>query len=282
MFDLKHLNDLKPFIFVHIPRTAGTSILRTVGMYNRFANFIAKENALGHHPTALQIEDYVTEDIFRDAEKAAFIRNPWDRRLSEFCDRKRYTERHMGFDKEYLLADDFNGWIKYWYDRQYQKRGEYSTKTYPKSAWDFITNEDGNLIVNYVGYFERLEIDVVVMTRWIGLGYISLPDRIFNHSEDRYDEQDLLNYEYIRTFELTDKRPYQEFYEKDTAEMIAEMDSAEIDFFGYDFEGVVNEDANSVLAWAWRQCPTNASSKTVPSTNGGGDSTSASEETTSK
>ena len=56
-----------PFIFIHINKTAGTSIGRAVGLPNKL------------HLTAREIIDRVGEEAWRKAYKFAFVRNPLSR-----------------------------------------------------------------------------------------------------------------------------------------------------------------------------------------------------------
>lgn len=245
MYDSGYIahKETKPITYLHIPRTAGTTVRKAIGLYEENTSFaLTGKTQVGNHPTAVEMVAYLGEDVWARNNVFAFIRNPWDRRLSEFYERSRYIPTRMGPDKKFLRLNDFNGWIRHWYNvwkfKFYYEPdlAHYKTTGFPLNAWTFITDEDGHLAVDFIGFYERLEFDFMVMCRYAGIGYNGLLDGfVFNRS-------------------IQKKKPYQYYYEEDTIKMVAEMDKEEIEYFGYDFEGVVDGNANSILARSWRQC----------------------------
>ena len=71
-------------IFVHIPKTAGTSVLSALGVPPVFDT---------HAPSRAYASAY--PDVFAGAYKFAFVRNPWDRFASAFHFMKHGTEWPM-------------------------------------------------------------------------------------------------------------------------------------------------------------------------------------------
>lgn len=90
---LAHRSVLTPWneshraIFVHIPKTAGTSILAALGAPAVFDT---------HAPSRAYARAY--PDFYKDAYKFAFVRNPWDRFASSFHFMKHGTEWAMQKD----------------------------------------------------------------------------------------------------------------------------------------------------------------------------------------
>lgn len=71
-------------IFVHIPRTSGTSIENT--LFNKDVECNLDPNYWGKikHFKASQVREYVGEDIWNDYFKFTVIRSPWERVLSRY------------------------------------------------------------------------------------------------------------------------------------------------------------------------------------------------------
>ena len=107
--------------FVHIPKTGGTSIemalfekdglhidpglditnqltsdQRRQYIYGRFPNPYANSKEM-QHLTALQAERFLPK--FKEMYSFAFVRNPWDRIVSEFIWRERERERTLYHDQ---------------------------------------------------------------------------------------------------------------------------------------------------------------------------------------
>jgi hypothetical protein len=77
-------NERHNAIFVHIPKTAGTSILAALGADPVFDT---------HAPAQIYRQCY--PDLFARAQKFAFVRNPWDRFASSFHFMKSGTDWPM-------------------------------------------------------------------------------------------------------------------------------------------------------------------------------------------
>jgi len=102
---------LKPFdrhrcIFVHIPKTGGVSISKSL-----FGNLA------GGHMTIERYKIIFTKDEFDQYFKFTFVRNPWDRLVSAFTFLKGggMDERDERWAKMHLSEfDDFESFVKGW------------------------------------------------------------------------------------------------------------------------------------------------------------------------
>ena len=74
---------------------------------------------------------------------------------------------------------------------------------------------DGNLIVDFVGYFERLEEDFKEVCRRIGIPAALPPPKAHAPRKD-----------------------YRSFYTDETRDLVAEAYAQDIDLFGYTFDGI--------------------------------------------
>jgi Sulfotransferase family len=80
-------NETNRAIFIHIPKTAGTSVLSALGAPSVFDT---------HAPSRVYAHAY--PDFYPGAYKFAFVRNPWDRFASSFHFMKHGTEWKMQQD----------------------------------------------------------------------------------------------------------------------------------------------------------------------------------------
>jgi hypothetical protein len=98
-------------IFIHIPRTGGTSIEEVLHLRkaSNYYGFIPQQDLVPNsktpqHFTYLELMRNLPSDFFADA---SFVRNPWDRFVSEFKWRQTRFRRavragHVLSDKRYL------------------------------------------------------------------------------------------------------------------------------------------------------------------------------------
>ena len=220
------------FVYIHIPKTAGTSVMQTLasgGAEMRFNSAGLWDAILGHPDNARLVEQYrrvfhlgtlsyaqqqhlpasVLRELVPRAQwdgyfKFAFVRNPWDMLVSGY----RYQttvltpeQRALNPDVAELLARtrDFSDVVRY----------------YPMIRSDmtsFITDEHGQVIVDFVGRFERLEEDFAYICSRIGI------DARLSH-ENRSERA----------------ASYREYYTEETRDIVARHFARDIERFGYRF-----------------------------------------------
>jgi hypothetical protein len=108
--------------------------------------------------------------------------------------------------------DDFAAFLRYKLDpaRPYQYHMDISVERQS----DYVTDQHGNLIVDFIGRFERLEEDYAYILRRIGFGVTALP----------------------RRRAATDRRDYRQYYTDELAQLVATHYRDDIERFGYRFE----------------------------------------------
>jgi hypothetical protein len=130
---------LQNYLFIHINKTGGRSI----------------ETALGciyEHKTALQKRCEVGGDVWRKKFTFAFVRNPWDRVVSQYF--FRLETRQDGIFENDISFED---WVRLVYQERSQAYLTHRNLFIPQSAW--VTDEDGHQIIDFVGRFEQIETD---------------------------------------------------------------------------------------------------------------------------
>ena len=159
-------------IFVHIPKTGGQSIesvflkLNGLDWEARAPLLLRRKEPHEGGPERLahlMAREYVTlryidRVSFENFFKFAFVRNPWDRLVSEY----RYLKEKVPFAAfvERVLAQDYP-----------------DTSRHIRPQLDFLTDEYGKIIVDFIGRFESIAVDFGEVARRLELGRVKLPHR---------------------------------------------------------------------------------------------------------
>jgi hypothetical protein len=143
-------NDATKSIFIHIPKTAGTSIAQAA--YGRW---------IGHIP--LSRFAAFNADKYREYFKYSFVRNPWDRLLSAYAHLKGFGEplapREAAWS-DVFLGDktSFEEFVLALRDRQFRRQIIADLHFRPQVAWITVPGSD-EIGLDYLGKFETLAED---------------------------------------------------------------------------------------------------------------------------
>ncbi len=179
------------FVFIHIPKTAGTSIYRSLGL-------------AGEHRTALQLRGRLRERRWHTKFKFAFVRNPWDRAVSSFL-----HATVINKDSRFV-ALTFSDWLRLAYVERHPLYFDVPHSFSPQ--YDWISDGEDNLIVDFVGRFENLREDFATICGRIGRPGLDLP----HHNATKHAD-------------------YRTYYKDRDIEIIARWYKKDIDYFGYTF-----------------------------------------------
>ena len=208
------------FVFIHIYKTAGTSIAKALAPYNvpphkrRTARLLKKVRApfpatwdtglSVEHKTAIESRNQLGPKIYHDYFSFSFVRNPWDWQVSIYHHVLR-NRNHAQHDL-FVRLGSFDRYVQWLCDDDATQRDD-------RCQSDFLRDEQGELAVDFVGKFELLSSDFQQVCRRIGVT-ASLPRlNTARHSVD-----------------------YQHCYNDQTAELIASKYADDIERFGYQFE----------------------------------------------
>lgn len=198
------------YIFIHIPKTAGTSVRSAL----KTADFPHKSEGtrwIYHkHTPALTIKRNISNSIWDSHFKFAFVRNPWDLMVSSYhwwlrkgklfdkstAQKATQVEQCSDF-KEFLLSDFGSTHIN-----------EFEAKDL--SHW--LCDENGEIIVDFVGKVENLERDLEYVFNQLGTSCPKL--KVRNASQ-----RDI----------------YQKYYDRETKENIENRFKWTIETFNYEF-----------------------------------------------
>lgn len=149
------ISDKYKAIFIHIPKTAGTSIetVLEVDPYNPNNLQHFSGNQLQHR-TAMELKTnmMLPDQVFNNYFKFTFVRNPFDRLYSEYLFLSEQGVINLPFDNfaniDFLTRRDLPGFIV--------------DHTRPQS--DYILDSFGNVLVDYIGKFETLSTNWEVIS----------------------------------------------------------------------------------------------------------------------
>ncbi len=225
-------------VFVHIPKTAGVSIehvfLRLVGLTwenraplllrpnddpalgpPRLAHLTAHEYTACGHLTKAQFESYFT---------FSFVRNPWDRIVSEYKYRR------------YPVTIDFKTYLF----RHLPAPGWTGPYRHVIPQYDFLYDDAGKLLVNFVGRYERLQADFDTVCARLGLPPTPLPRA--NRSLDDSAPRSLRERWWrVRRSVWSKERDhtfahYTEYYDDESREYVSQLYRKDVEAFDYAFD----------------------------------------------
>lgn len=210
------------FLFVHIPKTGGTSIRAALRYYkwNDPARlplfFLSRLSAVSGHRLACKLprharviaaREMLPRDYFDSLFKFAFVRNPWDLQVSSY--------HHLRRERPQLLEGiaDFEGFLRLKLDPNRPPVYHFDVTMELQSS--YLIDLEGRIIVDFVGRYERLAEDFGRACRRIGIPTPNLPHK--RQAKNR-----------------SDYRPY---YTDTTAAWIATHFKRDLERFGYSFDG---------------------------------------------
>lgn len=192
------------FVFVHIYKAAGKSVAAALDPYGqRVPDECMFHPDYVQHLSARHLKAGLPRAAWDGAFKFSFVRNPWDRWVSlyEFILAKPRNRDHRRLVELGSFAA-FVRWVCSGDDREI---------LITRSQRDFLCDDDGALLVDYVGTFETLADDFAHVCKTLGV------DAELGH----------LNANAHAT--------YTSYYDDETRALVAEGARFEIDRFGYAF-----------------------------------------------
>jgi len=158
----------KKFVFIHIPKAGGTSVrtaleaYATVGVWQHQVNGLPPNTnrQLAKHAKAHVLRDYLGEEAWEDFYTFAFVRNPWDRLVSNYY----YARKHKKSAKhQFAMSMDFTGFIRWYRDHTNVKE---ALRIDPQFAY---VAESGRLIIDQVCKFEKINNDFANVCTRLGI-----------------------------------------------------------------------------------------------------------------
>ena len=198
------------YIYIHVYKVAGQSVkvaLRKahypipekLAIPGARAVELAKTNLprpLPTHATARQIRDWVGHERWDDTFTFSFVRNPWDWQVSLYHFIQGNKNNHQRDLVSSMTFDEYIDW-RVTYDLHLQ--GE------------FVFDQQGEQLVDFVGRFENLTHDFAEVCRRIGM------EADLGHENS------------------SDHQAWKSYYSDESAAKVAEAFAPDIEAFGYSF-----------------------------------------------
>lgn len=210
------------FIFLHIPKTAGTSIEESLYEYHDF------DYSDDVHIELIHYYDELPREEFKSFYKFTVIRNPFNLLYSTWA----YYVRDNG------IPIEFNEWIKWRYKGTFSDMKDrvendidgnfrigYFMNRYPQTLW--CINREGDFIIDHFISFCNLESDFKEVTDHLKLGDIYLTHTNRNHKDSC--------------------TKYIDFYNKESIQIVKEVFKIDFKIFGY------SEHQDSPIGGMWGQ-----------------------------
>lgn len=182
------------FVFHHVPKTGGSSITAALLPYcNTYKGIIPEDNE--HH---WQDSFHVDKQMHSPLKELkipqsyftfAFVRNPFDAIVSAWD-----PEKDPGFD--FWVDKGLEGYLPY------------------LPQYDFLSDNEGNILVDYIGRFETIVKDFYSILEIIKVPLMKLPKYNINKNRKK---------DYRKNYSIKNRKIVEEKYKKD------------LEFFGYVF-----------------------------------------------
>lgn len=197
------------FLFIHIQKTGGTSLEKVIR-----ASCPEVRQLCGRHDHASMAYKIMGND-YNDYFKFAFVRNPWDRLVSWYSMIVQFSQgkpRHtLNGLWQYALntASSFEEFILHCTEAVEDNDGR---KSFAYDQLTYITDDDGGVIVDFVGRYENFARDARYVLNKLGTSADTVPQMNKSVHQD-----------------------YRQYYTDRTRQLVAERYHRDIERFGYRF-----------------------------------------------
>jgi len=177
------------FIFIHINKTGGSSIEKALEVTFEHKTAREKIKEIGHQQ-------------WKNSFTFTVIRNPWDKVVSHYHWRVQTNQTDLG-----VKPVEFRDWVRLTYGDKDSFYYDKPMMFMPQADW--ITDQVGGILVNYICRFENINHDFNYVCRKLGKT-VSLP-------HTKASEHD----------------HYKVYYDKETIEIVARWFKEDIKRFSY-------------------------------------------------
>jgi len=141
----------RPFIFIHINKTAGTSIGRAIGL------------PVKHHLMATEVIDRIGMDAWNQAYKFTVVRNPWDKVVSHYEYRRKKNKTEIA-----SRGVPFSEWVIKTYGEN-KDAFYYNNPRSFQAQVEWLKDTNGVISMDYIIRFESINEDFEHVRAVIGL-----------------------------------------------------------------------------------------------------------------
>lgn len=163
------VNHSHRFIFVHVPKAAGTSVSELFSKFSAYSDLEVGGTELGEalqnaykrrfrltkHSTAQEIRAVVGDETWKGYYSFAFVRDPYARAQSTFHFMKRW---HGNKDmKQLAFMEEFKDFRSFVMSEIFEKQTAHRL-LWPQTRW--LMDAEGRRMVDFIGRLESLDEDI--------------------------------------------------------------------------------------------------------------------------
>ena len=211
------LNNHNKFIFFHLYKCGGTSLRDILKPHLSDIMFPNKFQELGNaHSLPRDIREIYKNidkiELFDSYYKFTFVRNPFDWLLSIYY----YILKNVNHNEHFIVKDMSLLQFLNYYVNDMRKSNENKDLGHNKvtNLYEYVTDEKGNLLVDFIGRFENMENDMMLICQKLGLYFKDIP---------------LLN------VNLGKEKDYRKYYDTESIDFVNENFKKDLDYFNYKF-----------------------------------------------
>ena len=162
-----------PYIFIHINKTAGTSIGKAIGL------------PVKDHLAAREVIARIGKERWNTAYTFTLVRNPWDKVVSHYEYRRKKNKTEIA-----TRGITFSDWVKMTYGENKNTFYYDSPRSFqPQVEW--LKDDEGRITLDHIGKFESISQDFNHIKSAIGLE-VELPHLNASHRaayQTYYDDE---------------------------------------------------------------------------------------------
>jgi hypothetical protein len=174
------INNSHQFIFIHVPKAAGTSLTNALRPYTNYCDLeiggtefgeqiqpaYRRRFGLAKHSTAMDIRHIVGTIKWSQMYSFSFVRNPFSRCLSTYYFLRKWQGLNADFAKK---IKSFNSFDEYVLSDIWQESNGPDEIFRPQIHWLRAKPNNNQLLVDFVGHIETIETDFAIVLNSIGI-----------------------------------------------------------------------------------------------------------------
>lgn len=214
------INNSHKFIFIHVPKAAGTSVTNILSKYTTYKDLeiggthfgeqiqpaYKKRFGISKHSPASGIREVIGEEAWNEMFTFSIVRNPYDRAISTYKFLKKWEGTSEAFKKKLNKFNDINEYILS--DIWEESDGpDYIFK--PQTFWLTDAEDRSKTIVDFVGKLESFDRDLAyIMSKIEGEEILPYQSPRLNETKGEFKLSDTaiekINRVYARDFKFWD------------------------------------------------------------------------------
>ncbi|MGB3244152.1 MAG: sulfotransferase family 2 domain-containing protein [Sulfitobacter sp.] len=206
----------KKFLFVHVPKTAGSSVRKSLAPYSVDRNrtlfrratywLPVQENPekayFKLHSTSEDIRRKLCPLVFKQLHKFAVVRNPYAHAVSYYF----FVKRNVNSNRHKQLQD--------WSFREFLDYLERKNRIMPRAQSAWLVNRESEIQVDRILFLETFDEDYAALCRYLDVPQEELPPRV----------------------NVGTHANYREYYDDTLRCQVERLYAADFENFGYSFE----------------------------------------------